>query len=160
MGKLTEVLRAEITRLARREIKQSALSLASNVTALKRSVSKVLQALAVLERKLDGQTAALRALQTGQVVAEDLGAEDKQSRLSAGLLKKLRKRLKISQMELARLVGVSHPAVAAWEQGRAKPRESTRAAIIALRALSPAQIRAKLAGTARPRGRKKSKKTK
>ena len=56
-------------------------------------------------------------------------------RLSPQLIKKLRKRLNISQPELAILVGVSPAAVGFWETGKSNPRPDTKARLVALRSL-------------------------
>ena len=142
MSKILETLRAEISRLAKKEIKASVEPLRQNVAGLKRSVSKVSKSLAALEKQLKAQKAAARRTPAGLDVKE---VETDKTRLSPILIKKLRKRLKISQAKLAQLLNVSAPAVASWEQGRAKPSPPTRTAIIALRSLSPAKAREMLA---------------
>ena len=147
MSKMTEVIRSEIVRLARKEVKQSALPLARGLTGLRRGVSKILQALTALEKKVDRQNLALRSTPTLGAPVQAAEGEESKSRLSPGLLKKLRKRLDISQTGLAQLLAVSQPAVASWEQGRAKPGAANRAAIVALRALSPAQVSERLAAS-------------
>jgi len=63
------------------------------------------------------------------------------SRLSPGLIKKLRKRLRITQPELAALLNVSIAAVGFWESGTVKPRPEMRARIIKLRSLGRREAR-------------------
>ena len=68
-----------------------------------------------------------------------------EARISPGLIKKLRKRLGITQRELAALVGVSGPAVQSWEQGNARPGGDNLAALVALRGMSPGAAAQELA---------------
>jgi transcriptional regulator with XRE-family HTH domain len=80
------------------------------------------------------------------------------------LIKKLRRRLGITQSELATLVGVSHSAVGSWEYGKARPEGRNREALVALRGLGKREVRRILATKAaeprpkakgRTKGRKK-----
>src|SRR4030067_497607 len=61
------------------------------------------------------------------------GEAAKAARLSPRLVQSLRKRLGLSQMALARLVGVSAPAGAHWETGGSTPKGQNRAALGARR---------------------------
>ncbi|HUT56581.1 MAG TPA: helix-turn-helix transcriptional regulator [Phycisphaerae bacterium] len=90
----------------------------------------------------------------------------KSARISPGLIKKLRKRLGITQGELATLVGVSGSAVGFWEYGKAKPEGHNREALVALRKLGRREVQGILAAKAaevqpeakgRTRGRKRRK---
>jgi DNA-binding transcriptional regulator YiaG len=78
-------------------------------------------------------------------VPEDEAAS---SRISPNLIKKLRKKLNLTQAELATLVGVTPGAVAFWEQGRSRPRESYKRALVSLRHLGRRDVAAMLAGGA------------
>jgi DNA-binding transcriptional regulator YiaG len=71
--------------------------------------------------------------------------EVKAARLSPGLIKKLRKRLGLTQGELAKIVGVSTTAVGFWEYGKAKPEGRNREALVALRKLGRREVRGILA---------------
>ena len=71
--------------------------------------------------------------------------EVKAARISSGLIKRLRKRLGITQGELAALVGVSTSAVGSWEYGKAKPEGHNREALVALRKLGKREVRGILA---------------
>ena len=145
MGKVEQTLRAEISRLARKEIRAAVAPLTAQTRKLKRSSSDMKKTLTALEKAVQKQLAASAA---AQPVAEVSPEEATKARLSGGLIKKLRKRLGISQGDLATLVDVSQPAVASWEQGRAKPRPEARAAIVALRSQTRQQIQELLAGKA------------
>ncbi len=132
MGKMEAVLRTEIVRLAKKEVRSACQGLAREVRRLRRKVSGLSKAVGSLE----SSTARLAASQPqGPARLEADAAEVEKARLSPGLIKKLRSRLKISQAELAKLVGVSAPAVAFWEQGRSRPTQAKKSRIVALRGL-------------------------
>jgi DNA-binding transcriptional regulator YiaG len=75
-------------------------------------------------------------------VSED---EAKGARLSPRLVQSLRKRLGLSQMALARLVGVSAPAVAHWEAGNSTPKGQNRAPLVGLRKVGKREVKRLLA---------------
>ena len=142
MGKIDQVLRSEISRLAGKEIRSAIVPLASQIRKVRRENGELKTRVAELERTLKKQS---RMVAPAERVSAAPPEEGVKARLSPGLLKKLRNRLGISQTELATLVNVSQPAVASWEQGRAKPRPDARAAIVGLRDMTKAKIRELLA---------------
>jgi len=145
MGKMEQTLKSEITRLARKEMRAMYLPLARDVRRLKRTVSalrRTVAALAKLRAELQAERTAARA----RLAAAP--EEVKVARISPLLIKKLRKRLGISQGELATLVGVSGSAVGFWEYGKAKPEGHNREALVALRKLGRREVRGILAAEA------------
>jgi len=138
MGKVEEAVRSEIMRLVRRELRGVVVPLARDVRQLKRSMGRLSKSVARLERVVAAQ---VREAEAGR---DRLGAseeEAKTARLSAGLIRKLRTRLGITQGQLAVLVGVSPGAVAQWEQGMISPRGQNRASLVALRKLGRRDVR-------------------
>ena len=161
MGKLEQTLKSEITRLARKEMRAMYLPLARDVRRLKRSVLALRKTVAVLA-KLRAELQAQRTAERARLAAAP--EEVKVARLSPLLVKKLRKRLGITQGELATLVGVSTSAVGFWEYGKAKPEGHNREALVALRKLGRREVQGILAAKAaesppepkgRARGRRK-----
>ncbi len=148
MSKMEVVLREEIARLARKEVREALQPLVQEIRDLRKTVRDL--------KKESGndQAAGGRARPASNRLAESTSempqtaAPQNPARadrnLSGGLIKKLRKRLEISQDELATLVSVSKAAVSSWEQNRAKPRKATREAVIALRVMTPSQARGAL----------------
>jgi DNA-binding transcriptional regulator YiaG len=67
--------------------------------------------------------------------------EIKNSRFSPGLIQSLRKRLGITQKELAILAGVTVGAAHLWETGKFLPSGEKRGAIVALRKLRRREVR-------------------
>jgi len=145
MGKMEQMLKSEITRLARKEIRATYLPLARDVRRLKRTVLALRKTVAVLA-KLRDELQAQRTAERAKLTAAP--EEVKVARLSPLLVKKLRKRLGITQGELATLVGVSTSAVGSWEYGKAKPEGHNREALVALRKLGKREVRGILAAKA------------
>jgi len=161
MGKMEQTLKSEITRLARKEMRATYLPLRRDVRRLKRTVSALQKRVAVLVR-LRAELQAQRTAERARLAAAP--EEVKVARISPLLVKKLRKRLGITQGELATLVGVSSSAVGFWEYGKAKPEGHNREALVALRKLGKREVQGILAAKAaesprkaksRARGRKK-----
>jgi len=138
MGKVETVVRAEIVRLARKELRGVLPALSRDVRELKRIVSGLRRSVSALEKLAAEQARRQQAdLARLEVPEEEL----KVARLSPALIRKLRGRLGITQAELAALVGVSTGAVVGWEGGIISPRGSHRAAIIAVRKLGRREVR-------------------
>jgi DNA-binding transcriptional regulator YiaG len=145
MGKMEQTLKYEITRLAKKQVRATCLPLARDVRRLKRTVSALRKTIAVLLR-LGAELEAQRAAERARLAAAP--DEVKASRISPGLIRKLRARLGITQGELATLVGVSISAVGSWEYGKAKPEGHNREALVALRKLGKREVRGILAAKA------------
>jgi DNA-binding transcriptional regulator YiaG len=106
--------------------------LQQEVRDLKRTVSKLNKAVSALE------TGAANNPGQHQAPSRPLRAsseEVRNSRLSPGLIRKLRTRLGLTQVQLAGLLGVTGAAVAQWETAASAPRGENRGALIALRKL-------------------------
>ncbi len=146
MGKVEEALKAEITRLTRKELRATVLPLVKEVRRLKRIVSDLSKTLAGLD---EAAAAKARRRQVGTAKLEAGAKEVKAARISPTVIKNLRKKLGVNQEKLAVLLGVSPGAVAAWEQGRAKPRGNNKKALVALRALGRREIKRMLAAKGR-----------
>lgn len=145
MGKMEQTLKSEITRLAKKQVRAECRPLAKEVRQLKRTVSALNKTVADLE-KLGAEFREQRVAEKAKLDAPP--AEVKAARLSPLLIKKLRKRLGITQSELATLVGVSQSAVGSWEYAKAKPEGRNREALVALRKLGKREVRRILAAKA------------
>jgi putative transcriptional regulator len=150
MGKVEEALRSEVIRLVRRELRNVVVPLGRQVRELRRRMGPVTRAVARLERLAAVQEREIRARRERLEVSEE---DATRARLSAGLIRKLRLRLGVSQSQLAALVGVSTTAVTQWERGAITPRGQNRAALVALRRVGRRDVRRMLEqkGLAAPR---------
>ena len=142
MGQMEPVFRSEVVRLAKKELRAACLPVARDVRKLKRAVSQLSRAVKSLSR-LGEELTQKQLEEKAKLAAEP--AEVETARFSAGLIRKLRKRLGATQAELARLARVSPATVAFWEQGRTRPTEPNKAALVALRKLGRRDVKRLLA---------------
>ena len=142
MGKLEATIKSEIERLAKREIRKVSVPLKRDVRSLKVTLSQLRKAVLPLERFAANQQ---KELAKQKIQLEVSPEELKRSRFSPRLIKTLRKKLKITQKELAILVGGSVMAVQNWEAGKFTPKAEKKAALAALRKLGRSEVKKLLA---------------
>lgn len=146
MAKIETAIRDAITRGARRQIRVVAGPLRREVRRLRQVVSQLRRDVAGL-RDVAGQWQ--RAAQATPWRPDVSERELRASRLSPRLIQKLRGRLGLSQLALARLVGVSGGAVVQWERGRSAPSAQNRNQLIGLRKLGRRDVKRLLASMAK-----------
>ncbi len=137
MGKIEAIIKSEIVRLAKREVRKISVPLGREVRVLKNTVSKLRKTVLVLERFTALQKRESEKKISFEATPEEVGA----SRLSPRLIRSLRKRLGISQRELARLTGVTPLAVYQWETGTFKPKKEKKAMLVGLRKLGRRNVK-------------------
>ncbi len=138
MAKLETVIKEAIARGARRQLRVVVTPLRREVSRLRRKVAGLQAALTALRRSAAGWERMRAAAPPIPPVSEE---EAKGARLSPRLVRSLRKRLGLSQMALARLAGVSAPAVAHWEAGESTPTGQNRATLVALRRVGKREVK-------------------
>lgn len=126
MPNLSSVLKSEITRLARKEIRSSVDPLRKTAAAVRREVAQLKRQVASLERQLKAAAKPPRA--TGAPPDQARGV-----RFTAKGLKALRARLGLSAAEFGQLVGASGQSIYNWEAGKAVPRAAQQVALAAMR---------------------------
>jgi DNA-binding transcriptional regulator YiaG len=131
MGKVEAIIKSEIVRLARREMRRVATPLRKDVRILKSTVSQLRKTVLNLERFIALQKKEWEKKTPLKAAPEEVAT----SRLSPRLIRSLRNRLGLSQRNLARLAGVTPLAVYQWESGVFKPKEEKKGILIALRKL-------------------------
>jgi DNA-binding XRE family transcriptional regulator len=140
MPNLAKVLKEEIARLARRELRRE-------TKTVKKASAQHRRALAGLKRQvqqLQRQTALL-GRQVGRCCAvAPAPSSAKQVRFTAKGLRSERKRLGLSAADYARLAGVSALSIYAWESGKVRPRQAQVVALAALRGLGKREVAARL----------------
>jgi len=142
MPDIMSVLKTEILRLARKEVrneieplKKASAQYRSDIAALKRQV-------AALEKQLG------RTEKRASKGSEPASAESETStkfRFSAKRFAAQRKKLGLSAGDMGNLVGVSAQTIYNWEAEKSRPRHQQLAAIAAVRKLGKRQIMANLA---------------
>jgi DNA-binding transcriptional regulator YiaG len=141
MGKLEGVLKEEIIRLSKMEMKKKVVPLRRDVRSLKSIASQLRKAVLSLQRFVSQQEKEMGPKPVPAVTPEDL----KTARMSPGLIKSLRKHLGISQRELAKLAGVTVGAVFQWEKGNFEPKDDKKKILIGLRKLGRQEAKRLLA---------------
>ncbi|AYQ27620.1 MULTISPECIES: DNA-binding transcriptional regulator [unclassified Polaromonas] len=140
MPNIATVLKGEIARVARKEVradtqqlKKASTHCRSDIAALKRRITALEQLVNRLAKANDKKAAFN--------IAEPQGAA---FRFSASGLQAQRKRLGLSAAEAGLLLGVSNQSVYKWENGKARPRTSQFASIAALRTLGKTEAAARI----------------
>ncbi len=129
---IATALRAEVTRVARKEIRLE-------VSALKKASSKYRSDIAELKRRLVQLERLVGQLSKGSRKREPLDQSDQAAtvaRYSAKNLASLRSKLDLSAADLGKLLGVSGASIYLWEQGKTRPRVAHMPAIAAVRKLT------------------------
>jgi DNA-binding transcriptional regulator YiaG len=131
MPNLAAVLKKEIRRLARREVK-------AEVNAVRRATGQHRHDIAGLKRQLQIQERRLAALQS-QTSARKQPAESEGLppgvRFSPRSVRAQRKRLKLSAEQYGQLIGVTGQTIYLWEKGKTRPGKAQFAALVAVRSL-------------------------
>lgn len=138
MGKMESVMRDEIARLARREVKAAADPLRKEVRELRKAVVELKKSVTKHERVARKVEQAEKKKLTRLSVDED---EAQAARINAKWVKTLRSKLNVSQAELAALLGISVSGVRTWEYDISRPRGKNRASLVALRKLGRRDVK-------------------
>jgi len=139
MPNIASVLKNEILRLARKEVRselenlQKASSLyRSEIAALKRRVAMLEKQLSSLDKQSKKKAPEPTADATARV------------RFSAKGLVKHRQRLGLSAADMGTLLGVSAQTIYNWESGKTRPRPQELAAVASIRGIGKRQAMAQL----------------
>jgi len=138
MAKFETIIKSEIVRLAKREVRKTSVPLGRDVRSLKTVVSQLRKAVLTLQRVTASQQKELEKVKTPLEASPE---EVKESRFSPRLIRSLRRHLGITQKELAILAGVTVGAAHQWESGQFKPSMKKKAVMVALRKLSRREVR-------------------
>jgi DNA-binding transcriptional regulator YiaG len=140
MANIAAVLKDEISRIARKEIraetavvKKASAQYRKDIAELKRQVSNMQGRVSLLEKKV------LKEVPTQ--VAE---ADTKKLRFTAKGLLAQRKRLGLSAESFAKLVGVSGLTIYSWEKGTSRPRKTLLPVLASIRAMGKKEASARL----------------
>lgn len=145
MPNLLSALKGEISRIARKELREELAGLKRAVVAYRSEIASLKRRALVLEQ-------SVRSLQkdrpkTVSVVAE--AAASHAARFSAKGLVSQRRRLGLSASDCGLLVGASGQSVYNWEDGKVRPQARHLAAIAAFRTLGKKDAVARLAALRR-----------
>ncbi len=139
MPDIKAVLSEEIRRLAKKEVKAAILPLTQTIAEQRRIISELKKRIAEIEK------AAFAVKKEAPAEAEAETEVGKKLRLNAAGIARIRTKLKLTQSEFAKLLGVSSHTVSIWELGKVSPRQDTKAAICALRSIGKRELKRRLA---------------
>lgn len=139
MTDLTSILKSEIARISRKEMK-------GELQALRKVATLHRAEIAALKRDLKSLATQLRAVKrvAAQVPSAQPEEPTKQAavRFSASGLSAQRKRLGLTQQQMAAMLGVSSLSVWKWESGKVAPRRKQAEKIAHLRKLGKKEVAA------------------
>ena len=153
MANIGAILKEEIRRLARREIRAAVKPLKTRLAELTRTNAALKRKIPALEKTVarledEARQRQLQAVQTRAKVTPQKG-----TRLGPRSIASQRKRLKLARKDFGKLIGVSANTVYLWERGDVSPREKSRAAIVGLREMGVRDARRLLDAPAASRTR-------
>jgi len=140
MPNIMVVLREEIARLARKEIKLQTEALRKASTEQRKKLAEMKRQISALER----QVKSLEKKGPRKVLPKDEEGDAGTFRFSARGLRSNRKRLGLSAADFGKLVGVTGQTVYKWEQEATRPRPQQVAALAAVRGMGKKEARARL----------------
>jgi DNA-binding transcriptional regulator YiaG len=143
MPNLSSLLKSEISRIARKEIKTATSPIHTSTISLKKTISEFKKRIADLEAGNKRQVSDIKPAAQGAVEAipEDV-------RITAKSIKTLRLKLGLSQVEFAKLVGISSQNVNVMEHktGRLKFRGDTLKNILNIKGIGKKEAKLRLTG--------------
>jgi len=137
MANIATVLKSEISRVARKEVR-------AETGTLKKAASTHRSDIAALKRRVQTLEQELRRLGKAAPRASEEAPSDK-IRFSAKGLASQRRRLGLSAEECGLLIGASGQSVYNWEAGKARPRTNHLSAIAGLKGMGKKDAAARLA---------------
>lgn len=136
MANIASVLKEEIIRLARKEVrseteklKKSSAQYRSDIAALKRRTAALEQQLSRLEKTIPKNT---------EVEVKPEAAT--KAWFTANGFKTLRQRLGLTAQTIGALLGVSAQTIYSWEAGNTRPREQQLERIVILRGMGKREV--------------------
>ncbi|HUP51435.1 MAG TPA: helix-turn-helix transcriptional regulator [Longimicrobiales bacterium] len=141
MKKLTDALRDEITRVARKEVKAQVTSLKSASAAYRREIAELKRVVRRLERRLEYVERQER--RRAEKAPPKKLAEG--ARFSAKGLRSHREKLGLSAADYGLLAGLSAQTIYSYERGESKPRPAQLAKLVAMRNLGTREAERRLA---------------
>lgn len=142
MPNIANLLKSEITRVARKEVRAQTKGLMQAVAPYRAQIAELKRR----TRELELQVRRLgRATAKATAAAPDAEPEERNLRFSAKGLAAQRKRLGLSAQAFGALIGASGQSVYKWEEGKTRPRAKNLPAIAALRTMGKKEAAARLA---------------
>ena len=141
MPDIASVLKQEIARLAKKEVRASVNPVKKQALESRKAIAALKDQLARIERTL----ATLVADASKRMIIPTAEPDETNVRIRPASVKRQRERLKLSQKEMGQLLGVSTATIVGWESGKTKPRGTNKDGLAELRHLGIKAVRERLA---------------
>lgn len=133
MPSFSKLIQNETRRLARKEVR-------SDITALQKAGAEFRRAVARLKRRvavIEAQNKRLLKLLAKRPKPDPAPRKSERARISSKTIRTLRRKLGLTQVEFAGLIGVSGQSVYQWERqgGRLQLRQNTKQAVLAAKSM-------------------------
>lgn len=140
MPNLASILKGELSRVARKEVRAETASMKKAVTAYRSEI-------AALKRRMQSLEQQLRRVSKSSAKAEPVEDDSAAGglRFTAKGLISQRRRLGLSAPDCGLLIGASAQSIYNWEEGKVRPRAEHLPALAALRKLGKKSAAARLA---------------
>jgi len=138
MANLATVLKSEVARLARKELRATTEGLRKSISGHRSEIISLKGQVQELERQLKALT------RTAAKVRVDTEEDASTLRFRAKGMASNRQRLGLSAHDFGLLVGATGQSVYSWERGKSKPRAKALAAIAELRGLGKREVARRL----------------
>ncbi|MDI6774694.1 MAG: hypothetical protein QME60_04765 [Verrucomicrobiota bacterium] len=140
MPNIGQALKEEIRRLAKKEAKVQVAGLKKDIARLKKIAVALRRQIAQLNR--DNELLLASEKRRHQPASQAVG----RARVTSKGVRALRRKLRLSQGDFAKLVGVSTMSVFLWEKktGALKVKDAARAGILALRGMGAREAKQRL----------------
>ena len=144
MSNVAEVLKGEIKRISRKEVRSAIEDLEKSNHNLKKTVIDLKKRVASLEKENKFLTKEARKLKAEP--PEEHNGNGRKDRLTSKGIRNLRSKLHLTQADFAKLVGASPQSVHLWEnkEGPLNLRDKTKESILSMKGLSAKEARAEL----------------
>jgi len=143
MPNIASILKTEISRVARKEVRAEIETLKKASVAHRASIAELRRQVNALEKELRRVAkGATRSVTAPDSVNE--AAEGTKRRFSAARLAAHRAKLGLSAATYGQLVGVSGQTIYHWEQGKARPRAAQLESLAVVRELGAREIAERL----------------
>lgn len=142
MSNIASALKAEITRIARKSIRDETSSLKKSLASHRLEIAALKRRAQVLEQQLKRTMKG-----TGKAVTPPAPTDGSSLRFSAKGFARNRQRLGLSQKEYGALIGASALSVYKWERGEVRPRQRYLEPIAQIRSIGKKEAAARLAKT-------------
>jgi len=146
MTDFATALKAEVTRLARKEVRAQIEPLRQSLVAYRTQVSSLRAEISSLQKQLKNASKTQKNAGAANKANE---AKSRQRFTAKGLLT-MRSKLGLSREKFGLLIEASGQAIKNWEEGAATPREKYQQKIFALRGVGKKTVTEKLAQLEQP----------